>query len=83
MRLPRRRLPRRPRCPEVCGEAAVYFDPRSVEDIARGIADVLAHPPAGGPERAARFSWDECARRHDEVYRELAAGRALPDARVG
>ena len=60
--------------PEVCGDAAVYFDPTSVEDIARGIADVLDHPPEGGPERAARFTWDEFARRHDAVYGELAAG---------
>jgi glycosyltransferase involved in cell wall biosynthesis len=57
--------------PEVCGKAAVYFDPGSAEDIARGIDDVLAHPPAGAIEQAAGFTWDECARRHDAVYREL------------
>jgi glycosyltransferase involved in cell wall biosynthesis len=57
--------------PEVCGDAAVYFDPTSVEDIARGIEEVLDRPPAGGIERAARFTWDECARRHDAVYAEL------------
>src|SRR5205823_2212382 len=33
--------------PEVCGDAAVYFDPTAVEDIARGIADVLERPPGG------------------------------------
>jgi glycosyltransferase involved in cell wall biosynthesis len=59
--------------PEVCGDAAVYFDPTSVEDIARGIDDVLATPPTGGIEQAARFTWDECARRHDAVYRQLQA----------
>jgi glycosyltransferase involved in cell wall biosynthesis len=58
--------------PEVCGEAAVYFDPASVEDIARGIGDVLDRPPGGGVDRAARFSWSEFASRHDAVYRELA-----------
>jgi glycosyltransferase involved in cell wall biosynthesis len=57
--------------PEICGEAAVYFDPTVVEDIARGIERVLTDPPAGGIERAARFTWDECARRHDAIYREL------------
>jgi glycosyltransferase involved in cell wall biosynthesis len=57
--------------PEVCGDAAVYFDPSLVEDIARAIDDVLAKPPAGGVERAARFTWDDCARRHDAIYREL------------
>jgi glycosyltransferase involved in cell wall biosynthesis len=59
--------------PEVCGDAAVYFDPESIEDIARGIGEVLTRPPTGGIERAARFTWDECARRHDAVYRELGA----------
>jgi len=58
--------------PEVCGDAAVYFDPASVEDVARGIVEVLDRPPAGGPERARRFTWEEFAHRHDAVYRELA-----------
>jgi glycosyltransferase involved in cell wall biosynthesis len=62
--------------PEVCGETAVYFDPHSVESIAQGIRDVLDRPPAGGIERAARFTWEECARRHDAVYRELGQGQA-------
>ena len=39
--------------PEVCGDAAVYFDPTSAEDIARGIADVLDRP-AGRRPRAGR-----------------------------
>jgi glycosyltransferase involved in cell wall biosynthesis len=62
--------------PELCGPAAVYFDPTSAEDVARGIDEVLSHPPSGGVEQAARFTWDDCARRHDAVYRELAADEA-------
>ena len=62
--------------PEVCGEPAVYFDPLSVESIAQGIRDVLDRPPTGGIERAARFTWEECARRHDAVYRELGQEQA-------
>ena len=57
--------------PEVCGDAAFYFDPLDAESIAEGIRTVLVRPPAGGIERAALFTWDECARRHDEVYDEL------------
>jgi glycosyltransferase involved in cell wall biosynthesis len=57
--------------PEVCGDAAVYFDPESVEDIARGIDEVLDHPPRGGIDRAARYTWERCAREHDAVYRQL------------
>jgi glycosyltransferase involved in cell wall biosynthesis len=60
--------------PEVCGDAAVYFDPTSAETIAQGIVDVLDRPAAGGSERAARFTWEEFAHRHDAVYRELAGG---------
>jgi glycosyltransferase involved in cell wall biosynthesis len=58
---------------EVCGDAATYFDPLEPEDIARGIRDAIARGGASGPERAAAFTWDECARRHEDVYRELAA----------
>ncbi len=60
--------------PEICGEAATYFDPASVESIAQGIRDVLDRPAAGGIEQAARFTWEACARRHDAVYRELRSG---------
>jgi len=59
--------------PEVCGDAAVYFDPLSPDSIAQAIRDVLDRPPAGGTERAAQFTWERCAREHDAVYRELAA----------
>jgi glycosyltransferase involved in cell wall biosynthesis len=62
--------------PEICGDTAVYFDPHSVEDIARGIHDVLTKPPGGGVERAAGFTWEGCAHAHDIVYRDLAAARS-------
>ena len=58
--------------PEVCGDATVYFDPTSAEGIAQGIAEVLDRPPAGGIERAALFTREAFAHRHDAVYRELA-----------
>jgi glycosyltransferase involved in cell wall biosynthesis len=53
--------------PEVCGDAALYCDPESEEDIARALL-VLAGDPAlrarlaaAGRERARTFSWDACA----------------------
>jgi glycosyltransferase involved in cell wall biosynthesis len=64
--------------PEICGDAARYFDPSSIEEIADVVLDVLARPEElveRGLERAALFSWDECARRHDAVYAALAGGR--------
>ena len=57
---------------EVAGDDAVYFDPRDPESIADAIRAAIARGGASGPDRAAEFTWDECARRHDAVYRELA-----------
>jgi glycosyltransferase involved in cell wall biosynthesis len=60
--------------PEVAGDAARLFDPLSVEDMAAAVDQVLGEPAPWverGLERAARFTWDECARRHEAVYREL------------
>ena len=57
--------------PEVCGDAAVYLDPASVSSIAEAIRRVLDDPPPGGIEQAAKFTWDNCARQHDEVYRAI------------
>jgi glycosyltransferase involved in cell wall biosynthesis len=60
--------------PEVCGDAAESFDPLSVEDMARAIRSVLADPAPyvrRGLARAQRFSWEACARAHDDVYRRL------------
>jgi glycosyltransferase involved in cell wall biosynthesis len=65
--------------PEVVGDAARLFDPLSVEDMAAAIEEVLDVPDewaARGLERAKLFSWDECARRHEDVYRELGARSA-------
>jgi glycosyltransferase involved in cell wall biosynthesis len=60
--------------PEVCGDAARYFDPTSTTEISEAILDVLDHPEplvVRGFEHARRYTWDECARRHEAVYREL------------
>jgi glycosyltransferase involved in cell wall biosynthesis len=62
--------------PEVCADAAIYFDPTSVEEIAEGMLAVLEQPGhlvERGLARAAQFTWDATARRHDDVYRGLAA----------
>ena len=63
--------------PEVCGDAAVYFDPESVEDIARATLEALhGKLVEAGRRQAARFTWDDCAREHEDVYRELASTRS-------
>jgi glycosyltransferase involved in cell wall biosynthesis len=63
--------------PEVTGDAARLFDPRDPGDIAAAVDDVLRDPDpwsARGLERAKLFTWDACARAHDEVYREVSSG---------
>ena len=62
--------------PEVCGEAAVYFDPGSPEAIANGVREALAlgdELRVLGVERAAGFTWEETARRHEDVYRSVGS----------
>jgi len=63
--------------PEVAGDAAEFFEPSSVDDLAEAIERVLNSPERKaelhqkGLERAKQFSWEECARRHIEVYRKV------------
>ncbi|MFO1413402.1 MAG: glycosyltransferase family 1 protein [Burkholderiales bacterium] len=53
--------------PEVCGDAALYCDPRSEDDIARSLLRLALEPDlraalaAAGIERARTFSWEACA----------------------
>jgi glycosyltransferase involved in cell wall biosynthesis len=60
--------------PEVCGDAAEYFDPLSPDDMAAAILRALdGRRVARGLAHAAEFTWDACARAHDAVYRDLIA----------
>jgi glycosyltransferase involved in cell wall biosynthesis len=62
--------------PEVCGDAARFFDARSAEAIAEAVEDVLRDPAdyeRRGLTRAAPFTWEATARAHDAVYREAAS----------
>ncbi|WP_284775270.1 glycosyltransferase family 1 protein [Agrobacterium sp. lyk4-40-TYG-31] len=52
---------------EVCGDAALYFDPNDAKDIVRAITHLTGNPGlraemiARGHARAAAFSWDRSA----------------------
>lgn len=62
--------------PEVCGDAAVYCDPRSTEDLASKILTVMRDSDLQnslrrrGPERAALFTWEKTARQTLKLYQE-------------
>ncbi len=61
--------------PEICGDAAVLFDPEAPEAIAEGIAAALARADELGERgirRAAAFSWEASAARHEDAYRAIA-----------
>ena len=59
---------------EVCGNAARYFDPHDVDELADAVLEVLTDPEPWrerGLARAAEFTWERTARAHEDVYREL------------
>ena len=62
--------------PEIVGEAAVLFDPDSVEDLAHCLQTVVSTPTLrdeliiSGRARAALYSWDNTARMSLEVYKK-------------
>ncbi|MFV9510461.1 glycosyltransferase family 4 protein [Tepidibacillus sp. LV47] len=65
--------------PEVCGEAALYVDPYSPEDIAEKIKLLLSDDKLReelrrkGLERAKLFSWEKCAEETIKVIEEVLA----------
>lgn len=63
--------------PEICGEAAVMFDPLSVEDMVAAIERILVDPAlrrrlaTAAASRARQFSWRKCAQQTVDVYRSV------------
>jgi glycosyltransferase involved in cell wall biosynthesis len=63
--------------PEVCGDAACYVDPHSVESIAAGIRSVLDGDQyrkrliTSGLKNAGLFSWERSAKEHIRVFHEV------------
>ena len=64
--------------PEVGGEAAVYIDPDSAEDIASGIRKTLQCSKSEyetmrkkSQEQAKKFSWDKVAHQTLKIYEDL------------
>lgn len=65
--------------PEVIGEAGLQVDPRSVDDIASALQQMIDRPELCqrsiglGLERAKMFSWDKAARELLAIYDQLKA----------
>jgi glycosyltransferase involved in cell wall biosynthesis len=66
--------------PEICGDAAVLFDPRDVDAIVAGVLAALDRADelvTAGSSQAAGFTWYRCVDAHLSCYRS-ALGRS-PD----
>ena len=65
--------------PEVCGEAALYFDPLDVSDMANTLARLLLDADLAlsmsklGRERSERFRWETCAEKTAAELRKCLA----------
>jgi glycosyltransferase involved in cell wall biosynthesis len=63
--------------PEVVGSAGEYFDPESAESIQAALESVLYSESrrqllvSAGKQRVKTFSWQECARQTQAIYRTL------------
>lgn len=63
--------------PEVVGEAGLYFDPNSAQQLVAQVRRLLREPELRqqmvekGRLQASRFSWDRTGREHWQVYEEL------------
>ena len=60
--------------PEVCGEAAIYFDPKIRESLDRALQElpsVRDQLIEKGIQRSSERTWDLCAKRHDRIFTSL------------
>lgn len=65
--------------PEVVGDAAILFEPRSPESIAAGIEGALAQASrlsALGVDHARSFTWEKCRDVHVAAYEDAARRKA-------
>jgi len=64
--------------PEIAGEAGLFFAPEETDDMAAKMTRIIEDRElrqslvGKGNERVKLFSWDSCARKHQEVYESLA-----------
>ena len=67
--------------PEVCGDAALYFDPEDVESIRENLREMLENEALRkdfaekGLERAKSYTWERSASMHMEIFREFASSK--------
>lgn len=70
--------------PEVLGDAALLIDPTDPRALGEALEAVLSRPEvrgrlrSSGARQARLYTWDKCAQRTTEVYKEVLAAAAVP-----
>jgi glycosyltransferase involved in cell wall biosynthesis len=70
--------------PEICGDAAEFFDPTDPAALCRALARLLDDPARkaalgrAGPPRAAAFSWSKAAAAFLAIFEEVAISCRTP-----
>jgi glycosyltransferase involved in cell wall biosynthesis len=62
--------------PEICGDAALYFDPNSPDKICESMHQIVVPETrdrliAAGLEHVKTFSWDDMTKKTLEIYKEV------------
>ncbi|WP_428330049.1 glycosyltransferase family 4 protein [Mucilaginibacter sp.] len=63
--------------PEVCGDAALYFNPRNEIELTNKMTEVLTQKSVSdglltnGLQRIKQFTWDDCAAKHIEIFNRV------------
>jgi len=69
--------------PEVLGDGALLVDPTDRRALGQALEAVLSRPEVrerlrtAGTKRARLYTWDKCAERTIDVYRDVRAGARL------
>ncbi len=69
--------------PEVLGDAALMIDPTDIKALSEALEAVLSQPEMrsrlrdSGARQARLYTWDKCAARTTEVYKEILARTAV------
>ena len=63
--------------PEILGQAAIYFDPYNIENMAETIQSVVKNPELKnqlrqkGLEQVKKYSWQDCAQKTLKIYQQI------------
>ena len=74
--------------PEVGGDAVLYVDPRSVEEITARVRQLVENDALraelirSGLDRVSQFSWRQAAERTLEAYEEVLSGKKMAAERL-